>query len=574
MQDGILLYKGRVVVPNVDQVKEKFLQYLHDDPTSGHGGVTRTLQKAYNEVFWPGLKADIYRYVTSCKVCQECKHDNTKPSGLLNPFPIPSETWQHISMDFVEGLPKSQGYSVLWVIVDRLSKYAHFIPLKHPYTANSLAQVFMQEIYRLHGMPKTMVSDRDPIFTSNLWKEIFNLMRSTLSYNTVYHPQSDGQTEILNKGLETYLRCFCSEKPKNWAHWLYLAEWSYNITYHSATTLSPYQAIYGKEPPTLSSYLKTNALSHNLKDWTNERAEIIHVLKTHLLHAQDRIRKYADPKRKDVSFQLGDWVYLKLQPYKQQSTVQRNNLKLSQRFYGPYKIVGQVGLMAYRLDLPTSSLIHPVFHVSQLKNVIKRDSVVLTGAPYTNSKGELLPTPLSILASKIDVRRGRKITRVLVQWEGQESSVATWETWYKLKQAYPHLEDKLISQEGGNCNDPSVTNTQEQTQRKSLNTSNTREGETQTQKRDIVTYQRRRRKIADTLQMLVVEPSSLEKGWEHSSHAKKEESLEGLQSIKGEEEEEARDRKLTGGVAPPRVNSELLGFGSTGGDVERERELF
>lgn len=152
-------------------------------------------------------------------------------------------------MDFIEGLPLSKGYSVIMVIVDRLSKYSHFIPLAHPYTTATVAKAFMENIFKLHGIPQSIVNDRDAIFTTNFWKEIFHLSGTKLLMSSAYHPQTDGQTEVMNKWLEGYLRCFTSDRPKDWANWLALAEWTYNTSEHSYTGFTPFEIVYGQEPP-------------------------------------------------------------------------------------------------------------------------------------------------------------------------------------------------------------------------------------------------------------------------------------------------------------------------------------
>jgi len=148
-------------------------------------------------------------------------------------------------MDFIEVLPKSNGKLVILVVVDRLSKYAHFGSLAHPYKASTVAQLFMDTIFKLHGIPETIVSDRDPTFTSHFWQELFKLQGNHLNMSSAYHPQTDGQTKIINKCLETYLRCFASAQPVHWVRWIPLAEWWYNTSYHSTSKMTPYEAMYG-----------------------------------------------------------------------------------------------------------------------------------------------------------------------------------------------------------------------------------------------------------------------------------------------------------------------------------------
>jgi transposase InsO family protein len=175
--------------------------------------------------------------------------------GYYNLCPIPTRVWLDISLDFIEGLPLSLGFSVILVVIDWLTKYGHFIALAHPYTTAMVAQIFLANIFKLHGIPTTIVSDRDPTFTSSFWQEFFQLQGITLAFSSTYHPQSDSQTEVLNKCLETYLRCYAGTKPKEWSQWLPLAEWWYNTCHHSFTGFTPFEVVYGYAPPTLLSYV-------------------------------------------------------------------------------------------------------------------------------------------------------------------------------------------------------------------------------------------------------------------------------------------------------------------------------
>lgn len=210
--------------------------------------------------------------------------------------------------------------------------------------------LYMQHIFKLHGLPKSIVSDRDVVFTSQFWKQLFSVMGTSLDFSTSFHSQTDGQTENVNKGLETYLRCFIFDHPKRWSEWLCMAEWSYNTSLHSSIMMSPYKAVYRKDPPTLHIYLKTDVSNSDVIDWVHERQEVLHQLKGHLIHARDRMKKYANLKRRKREFSVGN-MFLKLQPYRQQSVVFRRNIKLSKRFYGPYRVLQRIGEMAYKLEL-------------------------------------------------------------------------------------------------------------------------------------------------------------------------------------------------------------------------------
>lgn len=194
------------------------------------------------------MKKDVHSYIQQCSVCQQAKHSNTHPTGLLQPLPIPEGVWQDLTMDFIEGLPKSEGYSVILVVVDRLTKFAHFLPIKHPYTVVSIAKVFMDNIVKLHGLPRLIVTDRDPIFVNHFWKELFKLYKVELNLTIAYHPQCDGQSERVNQCLEMFLRCSVQNFPRNWKSWLSLAELWYNSAFHSSIGCSLFKALYGFEP--------------------------------------------------------------------------------------------------------------------------------------------------------------------------------------------------------------------------------------------------------------------------------------------------------------------------------------
>jgi hypothetical protein len=248
LTDGIIRYKGRIWLGDHKKAHDAILQALHSSGLGGHSGITATYNKIKALFAWNNMKKTVREYVSSCQVCSQAKPEHTKTPRLLQPLPVPDQAWSIISLDFIEGLPKSQSYDTILVVIDKLTKYGHFIPLKHPYTALSVAQLFLNHVYRYHGMPNIIISDRDRIFTSALWQELFRLSHTTLNMSSAYHPQTDGQTERLNQCLETYLRCMIQSCPKKWVQWLALAEFWYNTTPHSAHGKTPFEVLYGHPP--------------------------------------------------------------------------------------------------------------------------------------------------------------------------------------------------------------------------------------------------------------------------------------------------------------------------------------
>jgi hypothetical protein len=195
------------------------------------------------------MKDAVIDYVKTCPNCQMTKSETIPSPGLLHPLLIPTDAWCSVGIVFNTGLPKYAGKDVIMVVVDRLIKYAHFIALSHPYTALTVAQVFFHNVYKFHGLSNSIVTDGDPIFTCRFWKELMGLLGITLNMSSSYHPQTDGQTERVNKYLKNYLRSMLLDKPKSWTSWLPLAQWWYNSNFHSSLKTTPFQALYGYPPP-------------------------------------------------------------------------------------------------------------------------------------------------------------------------------------------------------------------------------------------------------------------------------------------------------------------------------------
>lgn len=268
---------------------------------------------------WPKMKQIVTDYVSTCTICQQAKTKHTKVSGLLQPLPIPPFPWHTVSLDFVEGLPKSNGFDVILVVIDKLTKYAHFLLLKHPFTVAQVAQVFLDGIYKMHCLPHCIISDRDKVFTSALWQELFKLTDTQLMMSSAYHPQTDGQTKRLNQCLEAFLRCSTHATPAQCCKWLPLAEYWYNMSHHSALPRSPFETLYGHVPRHFGTPDPSSTTVQELEDLLRNRETTMALCQQQLLKAQERMRRQTGKHRTERSFKVGDWVYLKLQPYVQTS---------------------------------------------------------------------------------------------------------------------------------------------------------------------------------------------------------------------------------------------------------------
>lgn len=221
---GLIFYKNHVVIPPDSNLVTQLLQEFHDSPSGGHSGVLRTCKRIAAQFYWLSLPKIVCDYVASCSVCQKNKSSTSSPTGLLQPLSFPHQVWDDITMDFIEGLPFSNGRNAILVVVDRLSKYAHFLALAHPFTIKIIAEKFVEGVVKLHGMSKSINSDSDPIFVSHFWREFFNLSGTKLNMSSSYHPETDDQSKAVDRCLEQYLCCFASQQPRKWSPKLLWAE--------------------------------------------------------------------------------------------------------------------------------------------------------------------------------------------------------------------------------------------------------------------------------------------------------------------------------------------------------------
>jgi hypothetical protein len=340
------------------------------------------------------------------------------------------------------------------VIVDRLSKFAYFLTLRHPFTAKTVPEKFVDGVIKLHGMPKSIVNDRDPIFISHFWQEFFKMSGTKLQLSSVYHPQKDGQTEVINRCVEQYLRCFVHQWLTQWCSYLPWAEYWYNTTYHISTGMTPFQAFYGRLPPSIPVYKEGLTSVSAVDQQLQNRDELLRQLKDNLAKSRNHTKQMADQKRRDIMFQIGDSVLLKLHPYRQQTVFKRVHQKLATRYYGPYQIVDKIGQVAYRLQLPVEARIHPVFHVSLLKRYQTKEGIVeprSVDIPPVTDDGELLLEPQTILDCRWHKQGRHLVAESLLQWKHMPVEDATWEPTTQLQELFPtlNLEDKVPLNGGG-----------------------------------------------------------------------------------------------------------------------------
>jgi transposase InsO family protein len=463
--DGLLYFIAgtvdRMYVPA--SLRDTFLQEAHDTPTSGHLGMTKTLDRLTRVVYWPNMERDVREYVRTCDPCQRNKLANRRPPGLLQPLPIPARNWECVSMDFITALPTTtSGFDSVMVVVDRLSKMGHFVPCTKDITAPDAAELFFNSIFRLHGLPKSIVSDRDPKFTSNFWRALFSLTGTSLDMSTARHAQTDGQTERLNRTLEEMLRSFVTYDMRNWDTMLPAMEFAYNDSKQESTKVTPFFANYGYHPHSPLGLLAQapGASCPAAGDYLARVAEVSTAAKAALQQAQQRQAAAYNRRHREVTFKVGDQVMLSAEAFRTYEERDRPKDKLKQLWSGPYAVTKVVSALAYELKLPPGTRAHPVISVQFLK-------------PYHPPKdgsnrpqGQRSPEPLfysddgepqwevhSILRHR--VATGATKTPVgepeyLVRWVGYSAAHNTWEPvehvgHTKIFKAYQAAQKKKMS---------------------------------------------------------------------------------------------------------------------------------
>ncbi|KAJ9513208.1 hypothetical protein QJQ45_029304 [Haematococcus lacustris] len=406
--------KGTVMVPNDPELREYILHEMHDAAYAGHVGITKTLERLSRVFYWDTMRSDVRHYVTTCDACQRDKSSTLKPGGLLNPLSIPDYRWESVSMDLITKLPSaSHGFDAICVFVDRLSKMVHFVPCKESMNAKGFARLFVDNVFKLHGLPKDMVSDRGPHFHNTFWHHVQKLLGMRGSLSSSYHPQSDGQTERYNRVLEEMLRHYISPTQADWPDYLSLAEFAVNNSWQESIKSTPFLVNTGQSPitPMLHSLPDKGRCPEGLS-YATWWQEAVAKAKLCMQAAQQRQAAYANQDRRDVHYKVGQMVLLSTKNMRLKPGKAR---KLLPRFVGPFKVLDLVGQVAVNLQLPASmSRLHPVFHVSLIK-------------PYTGTDVGFMPPPVEWLDEEPVYYVERKAKEYLVQWEGYDADHNTWE---------------------------------------------------------------------------------------------------------------------------------------------------
>ncbi|GJP86111.1 hypothetical protein CLOP_g16170 [Closterium sp. NIES-67] len=433
----------KIWVPNYPPLRQLLLEEYHDVLYAGHFGSNKTLTGIAKHYYWPHMADDVQKFVTSCDTCQRMKSSKQKKAGLLQPLPVPEQPWQVVSLDFITGLPPtSSGHDAILVVIDKFSKMGHFIPTHTTARTEETAQLFVRHIISQHGIPTTLISDRDPKFTSKFWKELMSLLGTKLAMSSAYHPQTDGQTERLNQIVEQLLRAACKDDISKWDLHLPVLEFAYNNATHAATGQTPFFLCYGRhpltplKPPTPATVQPAHdfiTTMHQLWDRTHKR----------LLDIQQQQKRQADRHRNDHTITVGDRVLLDTRNL----DISHLPSKLRPRFCGPFLVEAQVTPVTFRLRLPATWKIHNAFHVQLLKPYRDPNTIFVGRQPSPPPPVLVQNEPEYEVESVLAHRRRRNGTvELLIRWKGYDPSEDSWVSETDMGNARRPLHDYLVKQ--------------------------------------------------------------------------------------------------------------------------------
>ena len=454
-QQGEQCNYWRTVVPNSQEIKIQLLKEIHAVPYAGHPGFTRTLEVTKQFFYWVNMTTEVRQFVLDCPVCQIEKGSHLKPSGKLMPLDLPARKWDHVAIDFVVGLPIQDYCDTILTVVDKATKMCHFVPCSEKISAKEVANLYWEHIGRIHGIPSVIISDRDVRFTSRFWKELWRVLGTDLRMGSGFHPESSGQVEKFNQLLEQTLRCVVHQlgEGRNWVRMLPSIEFSINNTPNRTTGYSAFYLNYGFHPlhPLQLLHSTTDSRVESVVSFVSRLQDTFDRAQQQLLRAREQMIQQEDQHRRAAEFQVGDVVLLSTRHIRFRNCPQ----KLQRRFVGPFEIIEKISRAAYKLKLPDTWKVHPVFHISLLKPW--REST--WSCPVDLQPDDIEPETQPVYeVEKIlrwrKVQLGRKKTReFLVTWHGYPLEEAMWIPEENF--TYPRLikgmmrRDKPVEDTGG-----------------------------------------------------------------------------------------------------------------------------
>ncbi|KAI7948528.1 hypothetical protein MJO29_010193 [Puccinia striiformis f. sp. tritici] len=444
-QNNLYWFRHRVFVPS--GVRDQIIKTYHEGPMIGHPGIARTLSLLLRTFDWPSIRKDVISFVSSCNSCQRVKSARQSPVGTLQSFPIPSRPWDVIGMDFITKLPKSGNFDSILVVIDHLSKATHFIPCKEAMSASELAKLFRREIFRLHGLPDRIISDRGTTFTCEFWQAFMKLLNIKSATSTAYHPQTDGQTERMNQILEDYLRHFVNYNQTDWSEKLDLAEFSINNLHSTSLGVSPFFFIHGYHPR--FNTLTTPSGKSQANKVVQDLQEIQDKATTALRAAKEKQALYYNKHRRDTPiYNPGDQVLLS----RRFIQTRRPNSKLDFRHLGPFSVVKMIGERAVLLNISEHyPKLHPVFNVALLtpyKDPISNPFRANQNVHPQNHTNPFSEIDWNFFGEVLDYRSKRKGSdEYLIRWK---NSTPAHDRWLPLSIIPHHIHNTLIQHHKAN----------------------------------------------------------------------------------------------------------------------------
>ncbi|QRW23688.1 Retrotransposable element Tf2 protein [Rhizoctonia solani] len=428
MEAGLLFYQGQIVVPDVGTLRTDLLHIFHNSPLAGHPGRQRTLELVSRNYYWPGICSDTYWHVDSCKTCQRIrkpKYASIPPQ----PLELPVRPWQHVSYNMIVDLPRDGNCDSILVIVDSFTKYGIFVKCSKKLKAPKLAELFLENVWKRHGMPEKTVSDRGRVFNNKFLQALYKRLGIDPHFSSAYHPQSDRQTERVNPSIEHFLRAYSGVNQRDWTKWLPMAEFAYNNAVHSSTGKTPFKALYGWEPTLTPSNIPTDVPEADDLAQTMEAQwkEVESALQ------QSKQRMTAGGEGSPAEFEIGEEAWLDAKNV----NLKTLSPKLTEQHLGPFKVIEKISDQAYCLELPPTMRIHNVFYVGLLSKV-KRDK---------KRTFESCPPPVTVdreeeyeVEGITDAKERNGKWFFQVKWKGYGSEENTWEPQENLKNAEKILE--------------------------------------------------------------------------------------------------------------------------------------